>query len=70
MHSHETHARTFVKTIVWRAVATLITLGTVYFFTGHIGESAEIAISGAALGIIAYYLYERAWNGIEWGRIE
>jgi len=70
MHSHETHERSFVKTILWRVIATLITWATIYFFTGQIGESTEIALTGAIAGMIAYYIYERAWDGIEWGRIE
>ena len=65
----ETKARTLVKTIVWRIVATLITWGVVYFYTGELTESIEITIVAAIIGMTAYYIYERIWNRIRWGKI-
>jgi adenylylsulfate kinase len=64
----ETHTRTFVKTIVWRAVATLLTGTVIYTFTGAAGDSIEIALFAAVISTVAYYIHERAWNKVRWGR--
>ncbi len=66
---YETHTRTAVKTVLWRIVATLITWGTVYWFTGEIKESIKITLIAALLGMTAYYFYERIWNAIGWGKV-
>ena len=67
---YETKTRTVVKAILWRIVATLITWGTVYYYTRKLSESIELTIVAAVIGIIAYYIYERVWNRIQWGKEE
>lgn len=55
----ETHKRTIIKSITWRLVATAVTA----VFTG---------ISGAIIiniwMTVAYYIHERAWIKINWGK--
>ena len=67
---YETKTRTVVKAILWRIIATLITLGTVYYYTRKLSESIELIIVAAIIGITAYYIYERVWNRIQWGKEE
>jgi uncharacterized membrane protein len=64
----ETKTRTIVKTILWRIVATLITWGTIYAYTGELNESIKITIVAALIGMTAYYIYERVWNKVQWGK--
>ena len=66
----ETKTRSAVKTVLWRVIATLITWGTLYYFTGQLFESSKITIVAAIIGMAVYYLYERAWNNIDWGRVK
>ncbi len=70
MHSYETHRRSLAKTIIWRVIATLITWGTIYLYTGQIGESTKITLVAAFVGMVAYYIYERIWNSINWGKLK
>ena len=63
----ETHARSLVKTIIWRVVATLITGSTIYFFTQKWNESMEISFVAAFFSTVGYYIHERVWNKIHWG---
>lgn len=63
----ETRARSLVKTIIWRVVATLITGSTIYFFTQEWSESVEITFVAALLSMTGYYIHERVWNRIHWG---
>lgn len=64
----ETHGRSITKTISWRVVATLVTLGVLYAYTGKFFISLTITLTAAALSTIAYYIHERTWNTIQWGR--
>src|SRR5579871_1586859 len=64
----ETHSRSVLKAISWRTLGTLDTFAISWFFTGRV----EIAGSIAGLEIITkiawYYLHERVWAAIPWGR--
>ena len=64
----ETKTRTLVKTVVWRIIATLLTWAVVYIFTGSITGSLEITLVAAAVSMLAYYVHERVWNVIKWGK--
>jgi uncharacterized membrane protein len=55
----ETHKRSIVKSITWRVIATLIAAYWVGF---------EIAILMNIVQTIAYYIHERLWVHINWGR--
>lgn len=66
----ETHARTLAKTVLWRVIATVVSIGVVYSFTGLIQQSVEISLAGAVVGMFTYYFHERFWNAVRWGRIE
>lgn len=66
---HETKTRTVAKMILWRVIATSITWGTVYSFTDTFAESSKITLIAALIGMTAYYVYERAWNGVDWGKV-
>ena len=68
MNYYETKTRSLLKTIIWRIVATLITWGTIYFYTGKLAESIKITIAAALIGMTAYYFHERIWNNIQWGK--
>ncbi len=67
---YETKARSVVKTILWRIIATLITWSVIYFYTGKLSESIEITVVAALIGMTIYYIYERVWNKIQWGKKE
>ena len=64
----ESLQRSLAKTIIWRVVATLITLATVYAFTGALGKSTTITLTVAAFLAVGYYFNERIWDKIQWGR--
>ena len=64
----ETLSRTIVKTIVWRILATFITFGVVFTFTGSLGDASVITITAAVLLAFGYYFHERAWDRVVWGR--
>jgi uncharacterized membrane protein len=44
------------------------TWGGLYLFTGKVMESFWFTLIAAMVGIVLYYIYERIWNQIHWGR--
>ena len=64
-----THARSIVKTISWRMLGSLDTMLLGYIFTSSLVIAGSIASTEVATKIILYYLHERGWSHIRWGRI-
>ncbi|RLG91215.1 MAG: DUF2061 domain-containing protein [Candidatus Hecatellales archaeon] len=57
----DTKRKSLVKTISWRIIATGITIGTIYAFTGNIAFSGEVGIIINVVKAFAYYLHERLY---------
>ncbi|HMS92400.1 MAG TPA: DUF2061 domain-containing protein [Candidatus Saccharibacteria bacterium] len=64
----ETHYRTFVKTITYRIVIVISIFFVTYYTTGEIGDALAITSITAVTGTILYYIHERVWNSIHWGK--
>ena len=62
------HKRSVIKAITWRAIATLTTMSLVYIFTGDLTLTGTVGVFDVALKLLFYYLHERTWNRIRWGR--
>ena len=60
--------RSIVKAVSWRFFGAVDTFLIALFFTGEVGVSS--AIGGAELftKIILYYLHDRAWSHVHWGK--
>ena len=64
----ETTLRSVAKTLLYRAVITVLLMAITLYFTGNIGESTGISVTFAILGTLVYYVHERLWDNIKWGR--
>ena len=62
------HRRTLIKTITWRLIALVITWIIVYTFSRDIKMSVAISITANALKALFYYIHERIWNRVSFGR--
>jgi len=64
----ETKRRSLAKAISWRLVAVFV-LGLVsYLFTGNWYETAFITLVYNAVQVVVYYVHERMWDLLSWGR--
>jgi uncharacterized membrane protein len=66
----ETHVRSLAKAISWRIVATLTTMLLVFAFTGNLVISGGVGLTELATKIVIYYVHERVWNAVSFGRIK
>lgn len=64
----ESSSRSLVKAISWRVVAFIVLSIITYAFTGSLRETGMIALVYNVLQIGIYYLHERTWDRIEWGK--
>lgn len=65
---HESHLRSFVKAFSWRATGTLDTFILSAFITGNVQHAGTIAASEVLTKVVLYYLHERVWSVVKWGR--
>lgn len=64
----ETHTRSFVKAISWRATGSIDTFVLSWLITGNLGFAGSIASIEVFTKITLYYLHERAWSIIPFGK--
>jgi uncharacterized membrane protein len=69
LEDRPSHMRSLVKGVSWRAVGTMDTIVVSYFITGHWFNSLKIGGLEIFSKITLYYLHERVWAMIKWGRI-
>ena len=62
-------SRSFYKALTWRILASLDTFLVSFIITGRFDWATSIAIFETITKSIIYYLHERIWNRVKWGRI-
>jgi adenylylsulfate kinase len=62
------YRRSWLKAISWRAVATATTMALVYALTGQLELMIGVGLLDLILKLIFYFLHERAWDTIRFGR--
>lgn len=73
----DSHRRTVIKSLLWRFIGIFWTWGGAYVIILMLPEKQKNAVTIATLvtawhhstRMIMYYLYERAWTKISWGKI-
>ena len=64
----ESHARSIVKAATWRVGGLIMTIGVAYALTGRGDLAASIGLVDTAVKLLAYYVHERVWLKISFGR--
>ncbi len=68
--SFETHTRAWIKSIVWRLLGIVILGAISWIITRSWREMSLITILFHSIRIVLYYLHERIWERIHWGRVK
>lgn len=63
----EDSKRSILKTISWRALASIDTFLIAFIATGHAGTGAAIVSCEIFTKMLLYYLHERGWSHIKFG---
>ena len=68
IHHDDTPRRSLVKTISWRITGSSATFAISYAVLGDFAVSSTIAIIQLTFNTLLYFVHERVWNKIHWGR--
>lgn len=64
----ECHSRSIAKTLSYRSWGLLITVLVVLVSTGEVALALSVGLADTLIKIAVYYLHERAWTHINFGR--
>ena len=64
----DTPTRSVVKTVSWRLTGSGATFLIAFIMTGNFAIAGVIGITQMVSNSILYYIHERLWNNIKWGR--
>jgi uncharacterized membrane protein len=65
----ESHPRSFVKAVTWRALGSIDTFVLSYLYTGNTSAAGAIAGTEVFTKIFLFYFHERIWSLIRWGHL-
>ena len=64
----EKHRRSVAKAVSWRVTGTVDTFVISWLVTGDARLAGGIASVEVLTKMVLYYLHERAWSRVGWGR--
>ena len=64
----DSHRRSLAKAGSWRIAGSIDTFIISFVVTGRIALAAPIAATELLTKVVIYYLHERAWAFVRWGR--
>lgn len=64
------HYRSIVKAVSWRTLGTIDTMIVSFFVTGNLVMAVSIGSIEVVTKIVIYYLHERVWEKIDFGRVK
>jgi len=64
----DSNRRSLAKTLTWRITGSASTFTIAYMVTGSFGISSLVAAIQMCVNTVLYWLHERAWARVLWGR--
>ena len=64
----DTQSRSIAKAFTYRVLGSFSTAALVYLFTGDLKTSAGAGLLDSVVKIVLYFVHERVWNYIPYGR--
>ena len=64
----DTNKRSLIKTVTWRVTGSSATFLIAYIMTGNFAIAGVIGIVQLISNSILYFIHERVWNQIKWGK--
>lgn len=67
---NETHARTMLKTAIYRVISVIVTFFLTLALGGTMAQALTFGLAALVIGAVHYYIYDRIWVLIPWRRSE
>ena len=68
MRFKETQVRSIIKSVTFRMLIICTDLVIVYALTRRVFDTVAITVATNVASTIFYFLHERLWNNIAWGK--
>jgi len=65
----ESHVRSIIKAITWRAGGTVVTFAVAWILTQEFKLAAQIGVLDTVIKIGAFYAHERLWIRVKFGKL-
>jgi uncharacterized membrane protein len=65
---NESYKRSVAKAVSWRITGTLDTFIISWLITGELILAGAIAFTEIVTKVVLYWMHERAWNRVNWGK--
>ncbi len=69
-HFKKSWLRSLVKTVTYRIIIIILNFIAVYLLTSRMNLAIDFTLISIVYLSIAYYVHERIWARLEWGRIK
>ena len=66
--TQQTKTRALLKALLWTLLGLIVMILVGFTLTGSLETGGKMAIINSAIGMVTYFLYERLWDRIKWGR--
>ena len=66
--SMENNTRSLTKAITWQVIGFVMMTVVNYFYMGDFLQGLGLSALLTLIGLVSYYLHERFWASIGWGR--
>jgi len=63
------YLRTAIKGVLWRTTATSVIILLYFLFIHNIDGALKLGVYDFVIKLLVYYIHERLWGEIRWGRI-
>jgi len=60
--------RSLAKSITWRLIAIFVTFAVGFVMTNSLEFAASLSLVSNLINFMLYYIHERVWLKINWGR--
>ena len=64
----DTPIRSLAKAVSWRVTGTIDTFLISWLITGHVLLATGIAFTEIMTKIFLFWMHERVWNRVKWGK--
>jgi len=64
-----THRRSLAKSVSWRITGTIDTIVIAFLYSNQVESAFSIGVAELFTKIFFFYIHERIWAWIKWGRI-
>lgn len=66
----EKKTRVLTKAVTWQIVGFVMMTGINYLYMGSLQAGLGLSAILTLIGLVSYYLHERMWARIAWGRLK